>query len=505
MARYCHHSGCQFAISKRRLGGATCPECGYALQPSHSSLRYIVFPVFFSLVFLMAVRLCGPVQPEPGSLRTTKLTGQPRIFIPEETIAPALPDAPLPQQPQTPPDNDIYKAAERLADSVKLTKGQSAATLAAMLSRRGTPDEISDPELLAAIIYRWVAINISYDVVSLNPSTRAQQDPDRVLRDRKAVCEGYACLSDYLLSQNHIESRIVHGIAKTDESKIGRPLTLEANSHAWLIVKWNGQWHILEPTWASGCVSDGKFEGDFTWDWFDTNPAIAVYTHIPDEDWMQLLKNPFSKSEIEQAAIVDYHFFRSIDVSPLPLMPVKLMRGADSPNLTWKPRQGYRLKAEAVSFKNSDKKQYAAKTFVLPTGFCEFSFPSLPPGEYTLRVFAGKSTASNLDYCASFLMRQTAISSDLNPPVTFHAYNDIGAQLIEPLRGSISAETWQQFTLRAESGLSLALQFEGESTLHYLAESEGNYESKILLRPGKLCLWHISGNKMNAMVEFSVK
>jgi hypothetical protein len=373
------------------------------------------------------------------------------------------------------------------------------------LSRRGTTEEIKDPKLLAAVIYRWVATNISYDVESLNPTARAPQDPDRVLRDRKAVCEGYACLSEFLLSQNNIESRIVHGVARTDETKIGSLLSVKTDGHAWLIVKWEDRWHILEPTWGSGAVHAGKFEQSFTWDWFDADPEIVIYSHIPEEPWMQLLENPLPIMDIGKSALVGFRFFRAIEVSPQPLIPGNLIHGAHSSSLKLKPRHGFKLMAEVVSERSPLPEKHQAKSFILPSGDCELTFPSLPSGEYTLKVFAGESDTGKFEYCASFRLQQTAHSSEQYPPVTFPAYDDVGAQLIEPLSRDLPSGVWQRFALQAHPDLSLGLQFEGESTLHYLSGIEGNYESRMFLRPGKLRIWRISGKNMTAMVEFVIR
>ena len=504
MARFCNHSGCQSAIAKRRLVGKTCPECGYALLSRQTPLRYIGLSALFSLLFLMLVRMCVPEHQVAENPKPPPLRHRPNTNDQQESTASALPSKPLPQS-KAQPGVDVRGTAQGLADTVKLSQGQSAAFLAAALSRRGTPTEIKDLKLLAAVIYRWVATNISYDVESLNPRARAPQDPDRVLRDRKAVCEGYACLSEFLLSQNNIECRIVHGIARTDATKIGSLPSVETDGHAWLIVKWESRWHILEPTWGSGAINARKFEQSFTWDWFDADPEIAIYSHIPEEPWMQLLENPLSTAEIGKSALVQFRFFRAIEVSPQPLMPGNLIRGAHSSALKFKPRHGFKFTAEVVSERNPLSEKHQAKSFIIPSGDCELTFPSLPPGEYTLNVFADDSNSGKFEYCASFRLQQTALSPKQYPPLTFTAYNDVGAQLIEPLTRDLPSGLWQRFALQAHPDLSLALQFEGESTWHYLSETKGTYEGKMFLRPGKLRLWRISGKNMTPMVEFVTK
>lgn len=364
---------------------------------------------------------------------------------------------------------------------------------------------ITNPELLAAVVYRWVAKNISYDAESLDPKSRAPQDPDIVLKMGKAVCEGYACLCEFLLNQNQVEARIVHGLARSSDHLAGRRLSMQTDGHAWLVAKWGGAWHFMEPTWGAGSVNEGRFAAKFSWEWFDADPAIAIYSHIPEESQMQLLQAPVLAADIEKAAVLNFGFFRALDMPPQPLVNGTLSQGYGEPAISWKVRPGFRIAAEAVSGKGAGSRKFSVQGFTLPSGLTELRFPDLPPDTYLLRMFSGKSNDKEPYDCSFFLLRQSGSSGNLRPPITFPNYHHLGAQLLEPLQGDLTSGKWQRFAIHAEPGLTFALRFEGESTQHYLAKSEEGYENRLLLRPGKLVLWQIIKNKMIGVAEFHVK
>ena len=403
---------------------------------------------------------------------------------------------------------NIKIRAERIADAINPSTVKSAIDLAQALSSRGTSQEIRDPELLAAVVYRWVAKNISYDVASLDPTSRKPQDPDKVLKSGKAVCEGYACLSEFLLNQNHVEARIVHGLSRTGDSSMGRKLSMPADGHAWLVVKWDGEWHILEPTWGAGSVNNGRFNAGFRWDWFDCDPAVAIYSHLPEDADLQLLEEPLGQAEVEQAASVNFGFFKALDVAPQPLINGVISQGSGAQVIGWKVRPGFRIAAEAISDKDSGRDRFSADVFSAPSGLDELRFPGLPAGTYLLRVFAGKSDDKELgQWCGSFILQQTSPSDAKRLPTTSPAYSDLNAQLLTPLQADLASGQWQRFAIKAAPGLTLALKFENESTVHYLSESGGIYENRLLLRTGKLILWQVdnTSGKMDGLIEFQVK
>jgi transglutaminase-like putative cysteine protease len=86
-------------------------------------------------------------------------------------------------------------------------------------------------------IFTWVASNISYDAKSYfrDPSNPRYYSALETLRDRQALCSGYANLNAALHRSIGIEARVVYG-----------------EGHAWNEVRISGSWLEQDPTYASG-------------------------------------------------------------------------------------------------------------------------------------------------------------------------------------------------------------------------------------------------------------
>lgn len=148
----------------------------------------------------------------------------------------------------------------------------------------------------ARAIFTWIAFNISYDVefyqkLTENSSFTYNGNTDEeinnqiikeVLFKRKAVCDGYSKLFDKLAKEVGLETQIVIGIAKIQESEIGVQ-NLPVN-HAWNSVKIDGEWCLMDVTWGSGFVTDNfqKFKRDFNPFYFNTPPKLFFLNHHPE-------------------------------------------------------------------------------------------------------------------------------------------------------------------------------------------------------------------------------
>ncbi len=146
-------------------------------------------------------------------------------------------------------------------------------------------------------IYAWIGKNIAYD-------TRNTYDPQyykdttdaasKTLRTRQAICYGYASLFVEIARKAGISAIFVSGYTVN-----GGQLSADG-SHAWLAVKTDGKWSLIDPTWAAGGVSGNKFYPSFTWKYFMVTPAVFVKTHVPYDPMYQFLDHPFRHDEIKE-------------------------------------------------------------------------------------------------------------------------------------------------------------------------------------------------------------
>jgi hypothetical protein len=78
-------------------------------------------------------------------------------------------------------------------------------------------------------------------------------------------------------------------------------------SHAWNAVKIQGEWKLLDVTWAAGYADEkGKFRQVFLPGFFFTAPRVFALDHLPTEEKWQLLKKPISKTAFKNQCVFSY-------------------------------------------------------------------------------------------------------------------------------------------------------------------------------------------------------
>lgn len=145
-----------------------------------------------------------------------------------------------------------------------------------------TKDATSDKEKVFAI-YKWITFNISYDnELRLSPKlqkefyTSEEKVIEKVLERKMALCGGFAFLFKSLCENVGISAEVIHGFTKDYSGKIQKN---KKPSHTWNGVKLNGQWQLLDITWAIN-YGDKSAPDDY---WFLTKPADFKYTHYPED------------------------------------------------------------------------------------------------------------------------------------------------------------------------------------------------------------------------------
>ena len=122
---------------------------------------------------------------------------------------------------------------------------------------------IRDPVEKAHRLYQWTARNIQYDMEQLGNTNVGW-----IIRNRKAVCEGYAFVQATLCRAAGIPARVVVGaVALEGES-------LWESGHAWCEVFLHWGWVPSDPTWGNGMLEQGK-DIDAYWASLETDKVIS--------------------------------------------------------------------------------------------------------------------------------------------------------------------------------------------------------------------------------------
>ncbi len=356
----------------------------------------------------------------------------------------------VPIAPEETPEHRDDAQLDRYALDAPAQATQSASSLAAYLAAGANADRDK-----ARLIFRWIAGNIAYDTYSAeNPETRRKQASDAVLRDRLAVCEGYANLFDALAQAMGLESVLIGGYSKGGNYTPGQPF--EKADHAWNAVKIDGAWRLLDATWGAGSFDEqGNFVRLFQEHFFLTPPTQFIYDHFPEDPQWQLIEKPLSLEEFAALPFVKPAFFRyqlavqshrqgvidadaqlAVDLAAPDevLLSATLVSGGttlpDTLTMTQREQQMYRISA---------------------------LFPA--PGDYRLRIFAKPRNQDGLyEWAMEYAVHaRRSIKRAAAFPERFEAFYEHRAYLHEPLRGELAAGKRYAFSLRVPGAEEVAV------------------------------------------------
>jgi transglutaminase-like putative cysteine protease len=197
-------------------------------------------------------------------------------------------------------DAKVYVPADK--DYAAIDKHALAATpedeasLASLASYLGQPWTTAKDK--ARAIYRWITDRIAYDIASFQAKQYGDNSPQVVLKNRKAVCAGFANLFSDLSARCGVKAVKVTGFAKGFEYRPGQRIS--GTNHDWNAVNWDGKWWLIDATWGAGTANDKEAVKRFTSYYFGTPPAQLVFTHFPSNPIWQLLNSPVTLAEFEK-------------------------------------------------------------------------------------------------------------------------------------------------------------------------------------------------------------
>ena len=145
----------------------------------------------------------------------------------------------------------------------------------------------------ARAAFVWVARNIRYDVENMYVLDLQRKHPtttQETLEKRRGVCQHYAELYGALANQSGVLTYVVLGCTNLRDQA----------GHAWCASRIDGQWALLDPTWAAGRVENEKFTFHFADDFFRMAPAVFITTHMPFDPLWQLLPAPRTPQQFQQ-------------------------------------------------------------------------------------------------------------------------------------------------------------------------------------------------------------
>lgn len=163
----------------------------------------------------------------------------------------------------------------------------------------------------ARSLFTWVAMHVKYDDNAYNAGIYPDYTAEYVIKNKKAVCEGYANLLNALCLEAGLKSEKLIGYSKGYGYKIGDKFT--ETDHAWNAIQIDNKWKLFDATWASGSAinKEGKLKSisEFDQSWYDVDPKIFIFTHLPEQQKWQLIERPLTLINFETLPYLSIDFF----------------------------------------------------------------------------------------------------------------------------------------------------------------------------------------------------
>lgn len=211
--------------------------------------------------------------------------------------------------------------------SLRVCSQEDPAQLAVQLTKN-----LSSEKEKVTAIFKWITNNIAYRVrparlpiignysrrfaQSLNetPDTGALKPLNErvsitVIKNREAICEGYARLFTTLCDFAGLRSEIVAGYASNTTNK---PTPKFGVNHYWNAVMIDSEWHLLDATWASGYITHGgeEFVREYDDNYFLSNPEQFIKDHYPDDIRWTLLPDTKVPPEFKFSPFMQKSFYK---------------------------------------------------------------------------------------------------------------------------------------------------------------------------------------------------
>ncbi len=349
----------------------------------------------------------------------------------------------------------------------------------------------------AKAIYEWVAKNITYDIAAFVSNDLPNPAPLNVLATKSGVCEGYARLYVALAEAAGLEAVMVTGFSKGFSPDDGGRKSKA--DHAWCAVKYDGSWHLLDPTWGAGHIDETKqFVANTSTDWFDTPPEQFVTSHLPEDDKWQLLTPAWTAEEFWSHPTVSTLYF-TYGLKPQDQVgnTIKLSGTSD---LYMTAKRDCRLMAALYAQSQKIEGNY---TLVERQGRdFQVAFSTPKAGRYRLVIFVGEPSSNRAE---SALIYNLESNSGGPPfPQTLKTFTDEEVQLISP-RSALSTGRSTELVLQAP-GATAMMAVIGEEQIPFHKSGE-RFTLEVEPRGDKVTVFgnYDGGNQYSGLVEFPVR
>jgi hypothetical protein len=259
--------------------------------------------------------------------------------------------------------------------------------------------------LRARACFIWITHNIAYDIKAANSDNPLAGSIDYALKNKRAVCAGFASLYKYLCNLFDIECEVVEGYARTGERDVYIGERNLRSNHAWNTIKINGNWRLVDPTWAAGYSSEEnglskKFFKSFNETYYFIDPKKLILNHFPDKFRYQYLTIPVKADEFKKKPLVFDTFLDDSITHVFPEgIPLKAKKG-DTLTFRFRSSSVFQHTMLYASSPGKDKATYRGWAELKSDGWYEFKYPVSISGYYPLYI--GYDHITRVDYLYAY-------------------------------------------------------------------------------------------------------
>jgi hypothetical protein len=297
-----------------------------------------------------------------------------------------------------------------------------------------------------------VALLVKYDAANFWTGTIPDQSYQSVLRNRLAVCEGYANTFKKFCDELKIPCEVVHGFGRGVGTSPLAGDTPNDSNHAWNIVTINGESYLVDCTWDSGFM-DGKIsKQQYSTDWLFLKPDHFLYTHYPENTKQQLLAQPLTAAQFSALPFFKPKFFELADNISIKLKKINQVDNNLSFHYTIK--DGYQLDFSINDIKTG--REIPNRNFVQTDGTKEtvfFSFPSA--GQYSINIFWWKTGSKQGEGCGEFVVESFSENSVQYP--TIYSSSAKNLQIINPVEMPLKKGSICEFKIGVDNKKVVAI------------------------------------------------
>ena len=321
-----------------------------------------------------------------------------------------------------------------------------------------------------------ICLLVSYDAKNFWARTVPRQDWQTVIKNKTAVCEGYANLFQQFCSELKISSVKVSGYSRGVGIDIENENPQKSN-HAWNIVCIENEWYLIDCTWDSGYMSGRQSVQSYSTDWLFLKPEHFVCSHLPIDSSYQLMQNPISINDFLRLPDFRPKLFEYAGESLSAIE--KLTQADDALVLNYKLKDGYIFE---FGVSKSGGSKINNRTLTENNGenvTTTINFPG--EGLYSVIIYYRKNGEDRGVSCGRFLIK-AASGNNIKYPVLYKTTAK-NVQLIEPKYSPLKAGSTVHFALHQE-GKNCATVIFGRNFIQLENDRNGNFAGDVEIPVG---------------------